>query len=233
MTDARSDGSLDASIDARRSIDAARDAPTNDIVFRQVNYAEDTTHAKEVIPFQEAQVAGDLDVVVVGWFHSGKIDSLTDSSNNTYTLATSSATGDGEQSQAIYYACNIVAAAAGSNSVTVQFHSSSQDPDVRIAEYGGIATSACLDVATAGTGSTTAVDSGTLTTTHPHELLLAADKVANLTSTGDPTYVTRVNTGFGDIIEDLDATATGTYHAIATENDAGDWVMQLVAFVAQ
>jgi hypothetical protein len=49
-------------------------------------------------------------------------------------------------SQSIYYAKNVMAAAAGTNSVTVTFVTAATNPDVRILEYSGVSTTSALDV---------------------------------------------------------------------------------------
>jgi hypothetical protein len=223
--------------DARDFLDAPadtaiiHDGPGAPIGFRQVAFAENVDVAVETVTFASAQIAGDLSVVMIGWYKAGSIVSVTDSSHNAYALAVGPTTSPtGVESQAVYYACSIAGAAAGANTVTVTFQSASQHPDVRIAEYSGIAGSACVDRTVSGTGTTTAIDSGSLTTTHAHDLLVGSNKVFYLTSAGDPTYTTRRISDFGDLVEDRVVTTTGSYHATATENMTGGWVMQLVAF---
>ncbi len=235
-SDALHDALNDALNDAPRMIDGV-DAPGSgsgsdvgsgsSIVYIQSAVAEDEDKASETIAFPNAQRAGDLDVVMIGWYKDGTITSVTDTNGNAYALAIGpTMTAAYTESQAIYYACGI---AAGKSSVTVTFASSGQDPDIRIAEYSGVGATGCLDTAVANTGSGTAVDSGPITVS-ANELLVAADKVYYITTVGDPSYATRVISGFGDIVEDREPTASGTYHALATQNDPGVWVMQLVAF---
>jgi hypothetical protein len=207
------------------------DGPGAPIQFRQVAFAEDIATGVETVTFANAQAAGDLSVVMVGWYKGGTVVSVTDSSHNAYALAVGPTTqASGMETQAVYYACNIAAALAGANTVTVTFQDANQDPDVRIAEYSGIVGSGCVDRTVAATGTGTAIDSGSLTTTHAHDLLVGSNKVFNLTSAGDPAYTTRRISGFGDLVEDREVTTTGNYHAAATENMTGGWVMQLVAF---
>jgi len=67
---------------------------------------------------------------------------VTDARGNVYTPALAPTVQSGIQSHVIYYAQNIVAAAT--NSVTVTFNATVPYPDVRIAEYAGIATVAAL-----------------------------------------------------------------------------------------
>ena len=70
----------------------------------------------------------------------------------------------GTATQAIYYASNIAAAAANANVVTVKFSASAPYPDIRIAEYSGIATSSPVDAAAGASGSSASSSSGSVTT---------------------------------------------------------------------
>ena len=210
-------------VDARPS-----DAAPPPFTFEQVASAEDMSQAGETIAFGKPQLAGDLDVVMIGWFKAGTLASVSDSAGNSYAIAAGPTTiASGMETQVIYYACGI---RAGANTVTVTFQDASQDPDVRIAEYGGVASSACLDTSVSATGTTTAIDSGALATAAGHELLIGGDKVYYLTAMGDASYTTRTITGYGDLVEDRVADTAGSYHALATENQTGAWVMQLAAF---
>ena len=87
--------------------------------FVQVNSATPQTNDSTVtVPYLQAQGAGDLNVVAIGFNDStSTITSVTDSAGNVYQLAAPLTRGSG-MSQAIYYAKNINAAAAGANIVT-------------------------------------------------------------------------------------------------------------------
>src|SRR5215472_2176421 len=90
------------------------------------------------VRFAAAQIAGDLNVVVVGWSDStAVITSVRDSMGNAYTLAVGPTVQNRVASQAIYYAKNIVSAPAGGNTVTVTFSRAANSPDIRILEYSG------------------------------------------------------------------------------------------------
>ena len=97
------------------------------ISYVQGNYATPQGSQTSVsVPFNAAQVAGDLNVVSVGWNDStATVSSVTDTKGNTYTRAIGPTVQAGYATQSIYYAKNIVAGAAGSNSVTVAFFSGS------------------------------------------------------------------------------------------------------------
>src|SRR5262249_54638772 len=89
------------------------------------------------LAYSAAERVGDLNVVVVGWNDaSTTITSVTDTKGNVYALAVGPTvqpgpSGGGGLSQAIYYAKNIVAAAANGNSVTVKFSAAAPFVDLR------------------------------------------------------------------------------------------------------
>ena len=89
----------------------------------QLNYATPQSSVATVsVPFNAAQSAGNLNVVVVGWNDTtSRVSSVTDTKGNVYQLAVGPAAVPGAVSQSIYYAKNILAAAAGANTVKVTF----------------------------------------------------------------------------------------------------------------
>src|ERR1051325_5010801 len=106
--------------------------------FVQVNATTPSAKQSSVsVQYTGPQTTGDLNVIAVGWNDvTSNLLSVTDSSGNQYQVAASVMRGSG-LSQAIYYAKNIKAAAAGANSVTVQFDRLAAYIDVRILEYQG------------------------------------------------------------------------------------------------
>ena len=109
------------------------------IDYVQGNYATPQTSQTTVnVTFTAAQVAGDLNVVVVGWNDStATVSSVRDSTGNMYTRAVGPTVVSGIPSQSIYYAKNIGSAAAGTNIVTVTFSTAATYADIRILEYSG------------------------------------------------------------------------------------------------
>jgi len=91
--------------------------------FVQVKAATPQTSQSSVgVTYSGAQTAGNTNVVAIGWNNAtSNITSVTDSAGNTYQVAVPTARGSGV-SQAIYYASNIKAAAAGTNTVTATFN---------------------------------------------------------------------------------------------------------------
>src|SRR5262252_893704 len=186
------------------------------------------------VTYTQAQAAGDFNVVVVGWNSAtGQVQAVTDTRGNTYVLAVGPTVSPGFATQSIYYAANIAAAAAGANTVTVTFTAPAPFPDIRLAEYRGIAATTPVDGAIAGTGTSGTSSSGALVTTNASDLLVAANLVATLTSGAGAGFTSRMITvPDGDILEDQIVSTTGSYTATAPLNPAGAWIMQLVAFKA-
>jgi phosphodiesterase/alkaline phosphatase D-like protein len=186
------------------------------------------------VTYAQAQSAGNLNVVVVGWNNSGgQTVTVTDSKGNTYVPAVGPTVFGGFATQSIYYAANIAAAAAGTNTVTVTFSAAAPFPDIRLAEYRGIATSNPVDGAVAAQGSSTTSSSGALVTTNGNDLLVAANLVQTSTTAAGAGFTSRgITVPDGDILEDQIVTTTGSYTATALIPSGGSWIMQLVAFKA-
>jgi len=201
--------------------------------FVQVNSATPQASENSVtVPYLQAQAGGDLNVVAVGFDDStSTITSVTDSAGNVYQLAAPLTRGSG-MSQAIYYAKNIKAAAAGANVVTVQFSAAASFPDVRVAEYGGLNQASPLDTSASAAGSGSTASSGNLTTSVASEVIVGAGYTTSLFVAGvgglTPRIITPVD---GDIEGDEFVGAPGSYAAKAGIADsAGTWIMQAVAF---
>ena len=206
---------------------------TTAITYVQGNFATPQTSQTTVtVPYTAAQIAGDLNVVVVGWNDStAAVKGVTDSRGNTYALAVGPTIQSGYASQSIYYAKNIVSATAGANTVTVTFASAATNPDIRILEYSGADPNNPVDVAAATSGSSATSSSGAATTANPTDLIFGANLVQTMTTGPGGGFTQRLlTTPDGDIAEDQMVTATGSYSATAPVNPSGQWIMQMVAF---
>jgi hypothetical protein len=203
------------------------------INYVQGNYATPQTPQTTVnVVFTAAQVAGDLNVVVVGWNDStATVSAVTDSKGNTYTRAVGPTVQSGLASQSIYYAKNIASAAAGGNIVTVTFSMAAVGPDIRILEYSGADPNNPVDVTAANSGHSTSSGSGSATTTNATDLIFGANLVQTRTTGPGSGFTGRLLTSpDGDIAEDRMVTATGSYSATAPVRPSGRWIMQMVAF---
>jgi hypothetical protein len=204
------------------------------ITFVQVNSATPSLASSVAVLYKNAQVAGDLNIVVIGWNDAtSTIASVQDSAGNTYypaaaLLRTGSGTGGNALSEAIYYASNI---ASGSDTVTVKFNQAAAFVDIRILEYGGVST---LDVSASATGSSSTSSSGPVTTTTAYELIFAGNTVAPVTTGPGPGFTARIITkADGNIAEDEIVNATGSYTAAAPLSATGAWIMQMATFKFQ
>jgi fibronectin type 3 domain-containing protein len=204
------------------------------IAFVQANSAVPQTTATSVaVPYTAAQIAGNFNVVVVGWNDTtAVVQSVVDSRGNVYTQAVGPTARAGSATQSVYYAANIAAAPAGGNTVTITFAPAAAFVDVRIAEYSGIAGVNPVDVAIGTSGSSTSSDSGAVSTTNANDLIVGANMVQSSTTGPGPSFASRVITNpDSDILEDRIVTTTGSYNAVAPTT-GGWWVMQMVAFRA-
>ncbi len=214
---------------------AAINNPPAAISFVQSNYATPHPSASSVsVPFSKAQIAGDLDVVVVGWNDSSAtVTSVSDSSSNAYTLAVGPTQFPGAITQSIYYAKNIRAAGANANVVNVKFSASAVSPDIRILEYSGLDTNIPLDVVAAATGNSSSSATAPAATTNPSDLIFGANIVVSSTNGPGSGFTLRILTSpDSDIVEDRVVSTTGSYTASAPLGSSAAWIMQMIAFKA-
>jgi chitodextrinase len=194
--------------------------------------APQTTTSSVTATFLGAQTAGDTNVVAIGWrTPSANVQSVTDTRGNVYVLAVGPTVLQGLGAHALYYSSGISAAASGGNTVTVTFSAPAALPDVRIAEYSGIDTSAPIDTIATATGNSSISDSGTITTYAPNTLIVAANLATALTTSAGAGYTARaISSPNGNILEDRIVSTAGNYNATAPLSSAGPWIMQVAAF---
>jgi hypothetical protein len=203
------------------------------ISYVQGNYNDPQTLQTVVgVQYNNAQAAGDLNVVVVGWKDStATVSRIADTTGNVYTLAIGPTIINGTASQSIYYAKNIVAASPGANSITITFSTAARHPDIRIAEYSGADPNNPVDVTAYSTGSSRTSNSGTAITTNATDLIFGANLVLPMTSGPGTGFTKRLMTiPQGNIVEDQAVSTTGSYSAAAPLMPTGSWIMQMVAF---
>jgi hypothetical protein len=171
--------------------------------FVQVNSATPQSPQSTVAtPFVQAQTAGNLNAVAIGWNESvGNITQVRDSAGNTYQAATTVARGS-NLSQAVYYVKNIVLDKVSP-----------------------------VDVTSSAAGSVSPASSGPATTNFARELLLGAGMTSGVFTGAGTGYTARIITKpDADIAEDRNVTSIGSYSATAPQS--GTWVMQMVTFRA-
>jgi hypothetical protein len=206
-------------------------APASTITYVQGNSATPQTPQSTVTAtYNAAQVAGDLNVVVVGWNDStAVVSTISDLKGNVYTRAVGPTIQSGYASQSIYYAKNIASAAAGANRVTVTFTVAARYPDIRILEYSGLDPTNPVDVTASNLGnSSTSIAS--VTTTNPNDLLVASNLVQTVSTGIGSGFTQRLLTQDGDIAGDEVVTSAGSYSASSPLSPSAPWIMQLVAF---
>jgi Domain of unknown function (DUF1929)/Bacterial Ig domain/Galactose oxidase, central domain len=176
-------------------------------------------------------MAGDLNVVIVGWGDSTThVKSVTDTLGNTYRLGVGPTVLAGQGSQSMYYASNIK---GGTNTVTVTFDAAAANPDIRILEYSGIASSNPVDVTAAHVGSSTISSTDTVTTTNPMDLLVGGNIVGAATTSPGANFTAReITSPNANIAEDRVVQVAGRYSANAILSGGCTWVMQMIAFRA-
>jgi hypothetical protein len=180
--------------------------------------------------FPSAQSAGDLSVVFISWSDaSSRVVSVTDSSGNLYLLATAASYAT-VATQVVYYASNIVHAAAGRNTVNVSFNVAVARADVRIVEYHGIDSRQPLDGAVGEAGYSEIATSGSATTWNKNDLLVAGTVTSHGVMGPGPAYTQRLMDDNAEILGDSSTATSGTYSASARQKATGWFVMQLVAF---
>jgi hypothetical protein len=179
--------------------------------------------------FAASTNAGNLIVAYVVYDNTGTA-AVADSAGNTYQSAvgpTPYGSGNAWRAQ-IFYAKNIK---GGAVNVTATFSTSLKSFGlIYIHEYSGLDPINPLDAVASTAGTSSAMSSGSLTTTAGNDLLFGAGSSDNSVVTFSPGFTTR-SVAFGNLTEDEVASSIGAFTATATQSGSV-WVMQLVAFKA-
>ncbi len=229
--DATSDADAGDSRNADVSGDGGATEASVPIAFVQVAAATSSVSVSSArVTFAQAQGAGDLVVLVIGWAGSASITQVSDSAGNGYTLAVGPTHISAGLSQFIYYAKGIVAATAGANAVTVTLSASVTALDVRAAEYAGLDPLTPLDTSSGFGGRSTSANSGTVTTSAARELVFGAGITAGSFTGAGSVFTLRKLTGSGlGVVEDR-IVSSGSYSADAPLASSAYYVMQVAAF---
>jgi len=179
-----------------------------------------------------AQSDQDLNVVVVKWDSgSTPCTGVTDASGNAYAKVGTTVT-DGSQSMDVWYATDIVAAA--SNKVTATFMASVTTSELRMLEYSGMALVSPVDGSSTGSSATssTALDSGTVITANPRDVLILAEASTQAEQSVSSGFHVELSVN-SDVVADQIVSTAGSYDGTAVINPAGHWMIMLVAFEGQ
>ena len=179
------------------------------------------------LAFTNPNTAGNLIVVYVAWNNTGSV-ALSDSRGNTYTSvapATAWGSTNSWRSQ-LFYAKNI---SGGTNTVTATFGTAiTSFGKLLIHEYSGLDRNNPLDASATSIGTTSAMNSGSATTTNGNDLIFGAGSSSGRVTAAGTGFTSRLN-GNGSRTEDRNVTSVGSYNATATQNGAR-WVMHMAAF---
>jgi hypothetical protein len=178
--------------------------------------------------FPRGQAALDLNVVVVSWGDATtKVTQVTDTAGNAYALAVGPTEIVGV-SQSIYYASGI--AVAERNTVLVAFALPVSRADVRAVEYAGFDPVSPLDAVAENSGNGSSATSGPTSTAWTSELVVGAGATTGLFAAAGASFTLRSITSYGDLIEDRQVSAAGSYAAGAALPYDVNWVMQVATF---
>jgi len=206
--------------------------PLSTITYVQGNFNNDTNAVGVSVAFPLTQHGGDLAIVVVEWRGGPQLSAIYDSAANAYAPAVGPA-GNASMEQAVFIAPSIVAQLPGQNTVQVTFGGSAAFAEVRIVEYAGLDPASPLDGAsTQNGGGTATADSGSVTTMHAHDLLVASATSTSTVNGATSGFNSRLTTSAGNLVEDMEVFDAGTYDAVMTIAGASSWEAQLVALRA-
>ncbi|HSW98305.1 MAG TPA: hypothetical protein VLF71_00540 [Candidatus Saccharimonadales bacterium] len=208
--------------------DASANGPSTPAFVQVASATPQSSPSSVAVAYPAAEAAGDTNVIAIGWNNTtSTITSVADSLGNTYAIAAPITRGT-NLSQAMYYAKNVV---AGTPTVTVTFNTTTSFPDLRIMEYSGLDTAAPFNTSVSLPGANNPGGTGTLSTTVPTALLVAAGTTSVTFTAPGAGFTQRVITSpNADIVEDRVVTTSGAYAGSAT--GSGNWVMQMVALKA-
>ena len=197
--------------------------------FVQARAREITSGTTNSLAFSSANTSGNLIVAYVVWSDAPTV-TLTDSRGNTYASAQPATRWNGSQwSAQVFYAKNV---AGGANTVTAQFSSNINSFGILyIHEYSGIDQNNPLDVSRSAIGSSSAMNSGSATTTNANDLIFGAGASAKRVTAAGTGFTTR-STAFDNRTMDRTVTTAGSYNVTANQN-SNAWVLQMVAFKAR
>ena len=196
--------------------------------FVQTRAQEVNSGTTNSLAFNSANTAGNLIVAYVIWSNTSPV-TLSDSKGNSYVSAAGRTTWGSSWSSQVFYA-KAIAGGTQHRYGLVQPVRSAAWAVLYIHEYSGVDKIAPVDTTATATGSSSAMNSGSLTTSFGSDLLFNATASSNTVTSGGTGYTTR-STASGNRIQDRNVTSAGSYSADAVQNGTG-WVSHLVAFKA-
>jgi len=177
------------------------------------------------VGFFNPTTAGNTIVAYVIWSNTSSV-TVTDTRGDTFVGVGSPVPWGSGNSAQVFYATGIT---GGADVVTAAFRNAVGSFGVLyIHEYSGISSVNPVDATAFASGTSASMNSGSITTTSPNDLIFGAGVSGNVVTSVGPGFISR-SLAFGNITEDLIGTSAGSYSATATQ-DSTVWAMQVVAF---
>ncbi len=182
------------------------------------------------VALPEAQIASNLNVVVIGWHtSSGTVTSVTDALGNVYSLAIGPIRG-AALTQSIYYAPNIN---SGPNTITVALDDRVIGASVQVSEFAGLALANPVEGAAQSAGAASVVSTGEFAARASQSLIFASGMTpGGFAGLGSGYTLNAIATHSDQLSEYRITDGAGTYDAAAPFT-SGPWVFQGVSFRAQ
>jgi hypothetical protein len=162
-----------------------------------------TSPNKITASFASAVAAGDTIVVYVTYDDRQNLSSITDSSNNTYTIVASLDDSSMQQAAAVGYAANV---AAGTPTITAKLGGGACCSVVIAHELAGASTTAPFDVASAHKGSISGGTADNASTNTSGAIAGAGEYVFAATTDTDNTGGQAITAGTGETLREHPAT---------------------------
>ena len=200
------------------------------IAFVQGNSGGYTAVTSLAVAFPSSNTAGNLIVVTARASAQNRTWTIGDTRGNVYILARQfNGSSDPASDLRVYYAYNI---AGGSNTVSLSISGAAARLAATVREYSGFGTANPLGQSSAAEGSSSSLNSGSVTTTTSTALLVGFGTSSNQTTFS-------AGSGFGNLIEngigriasqDRIVGSIGTYASTMTISPSFGWGAMVVSF---
>ncbi|WP_431213065.1 T9SS type A sorting domain-containing protein [Puia sp. P3] len=181
--------------------------------------------------FPAASNAGNLIIAQITWDRQTRtLASVVDSKGNDYHLIGAETNWGTKYRSALYYAYNIDADASKIKVTATLNNNTTALFEIYISEYSNVlTTSDPLDKNKTATGTGTAINTGSVTTTAGNELVWGIAVGEDQAIHGGTGYNVR-STDQDNIVEDKTASTAGSFNASFTAVSSTNWVAQVATF---
>jgi len=203
-------------------------ANPTDIVFVQSQGAFDgSSDTTMQATFSSPVTAGNLIIVALAYQSPSSTATVSDTQGNTYSAATGPTVNANMGSGFTSYIFYTIAGSTGSNTVVATLANTETYRRILIHEYSGVDT---FDVASAATGNSATLDSGSATTTQATELIFGWGVSNNGVTDPGSNFMLRQTTQL-ESTEDKTVISTGNYNA-TFPTSSSEWICQMATFYA-